>query len=205
MALTQVTAAGLVTTESNLTLANTTTNDVSTAKHGFVPVAPNDSTKFLRGDATWAAPTVPAYTLLYSNTGSSANNSATNLDTYTFSGLTAKDKIVIYAEAFGDGGGSNINGFSLYHVGGSRTLISASGNSSQHTIDAVLRYISNTYGGLVTTGIKWDSSAGAGVATPDVYGISAAAYASWTIALRSGGITPNTTGWQWTIYKIAGQ
>lgn len=43
-------------TESNLTLSNVTTDDVSTTKHGFVPKAPNDTTKFLRGDATWATP-----------------------------------------------------------------------------------------------------------------------------------------------------
>jgi len=43
-------------TESALTLADNTTNDVSTTKHGFTPKAPNDTTKFLRGDGTWAAP-----------------------------------------------------------------------------------------------------------------------------------------------------
>lgn len=42
--------------ESEITLADNTTNDVSTTKHGFTPKAPNDSTKFLRGDATWAVP-----------------------------------------------------------------------------------------------------------------------------------------------------
>ena len=30
--------------------------DVSTTKHGLVPKAPNDTTKFLRGDAAWAVP-----------------------------------------------------------------------------------------------------------------------------------------------------
>jgi hypothetical protein len=43
-------------TEALITLANNTTNDVSTTEHGFAPKAPNDTTKFLRGDATWAAP-----------------------------------------------------------------------------------------------------------------------------------------------------
>lgn len=40
--------------EADITLADNTTNDVSTTKHGFVPKAPNDTTKFLRGDATWS-------------------------------------------------------------------------------------------------------------------------------------------------------
>jgi hypothetical protein len=44
------------------TTANTTwtlealTTDVTTVWHGLVPKAPNDTTKFLRGDATWATP-----------------------------------------------------------------------------------------------------------------------------------------------------
>jgi hypothetical protein len=43
-------------TDANMTTSDITTNDVSTAKHGFAPKAPNDTTKFLRGDATWAVP-----------------------------------------------------------------------------------------------------------------------------------------------------
>jgi hypothetical protein len=39
-----------------MTTSDITTNDVSTAKHGFAPKAPNDTTKFLRGDGTWAVP-----------------------------------------------------------------------------------------------------------------------------------------------------
>jgi hypothetical protein len=47
-------------TLSDATISTTdiTTNDVSTTKHGFTPKAPNDTAKFLRGDATWAAPSV---------------------------------------------------------------------------------------------------------------------------------------------------
>jgi hypothetical protein len=43
-------------TDANLTTTDVTTNDVSTSKHGFAPKAPNDTTKFLRGDGTWAVP-----------------------------------------------------------------------------------------------------------------------------------------------------
>lgn len=43
-------------TEAGQTLADNTTLDVSTSKHGYTPKAPNDTTKFLRGDATWAVP-----------------------------------------------------------------------------------------------------------------------------------------------------
>lgn len=43
-------------TDDNLSTSDITTNDVSTAKHGFAPKAPNDTAKFLRGDGTWAVP-----------------------------------------------------------------------------------------------------------------------------------------------------
>ena len=42
-------------TDANLTTTDITTNNVSTAKHGFAPKAPNSTAQFLRGDATWAA------------------------------------------------------------------------------------------------------------------------------------------------------
>lgn len=43
-------------TDAQLSTSDVTTNDVSTAKHGFVPKAPNDTAKFLRGDGTWNTP-----------------------------------------------------------------------------------------------------------------------------------------------------
>lgn len=42
--------------ESDITLADNTTNDVTTTQHGFVPKAPNVTTQFLRGDGTWGTP-----------------------------------------------------------------------------------------------------------------------------------------------------
>lgn len=43
--------------EAGLTLANNATNDVSTSKHGFAPILPNDATKFLNGVGGYTAPT----------------------------------------------------------------------------------------------------------------------------------------------------
>jgi hypothetical protein len=43
-------------TEGDLSLSDVTTGDVSTSRHGFCPKAPNDTTKFLRADGTWAVP-----------------------------------------------------------------------------------------------------------------------------------------------------
>ena len=42
--------------EAGLTLADNTTNDVSTTKHGFVPKAPNVSTQFLDGTGAFSTP-----------------------------------------------------------------------------------------------------------------------------------------------------
>ena len=46
---------GAAITEGALSLSDVTTKDVSTSAHGLCPKAPNDTAKFLRGDATWAA------------------------------------------------------------------------------------------------------------------------------------------------------
>lgn len=55
----QLTAAGNTTiniTESNLTLGNVTTDNVTTARHGFVPILPNDATKFFDGTGNYTSP-----------------------------------------------------------------------------------------------------------------------------------------------------
>lgn len=44
--------------ESGLWLSDTTINDVSTSRHGFVPKAPNDDTVFLDGTGQWSTPGV---------------------------------------------------------------------------------------------------------------------------------------------------
>jgi hypothetical protein len=45
-------------TEAKQLLADNTTNDVSTSKHGYAPKLPNNTTQFLRGDGTYASPSV---------------------------------------------------------------------------------------------------------------------------------------------------
>lgn len=46
----------LTVREADLSIADNTTANVSTSAHGFAPKAPNDTSKFLRGDATWDTP-----------------------------------------------------------------------------------------------------------------------------------------------------
>jgi len=48
-------------TDATISTTDVTTNDVSTSKHGWTPKAPNDITKFLRGDATWDKPFIRVY------------------------------------------------------------------------------------------------------------------------------------------------
>ena len=74
---------GLV--ETGLTLSDNTTNDVSTSKHGFAPKAPNDTTKFLRGDATWAVPNNnEGWSIIVKSANQDVTNNATLQDDTDF-------------------------------------------------------------------------------------------------------------------------
>ena len=42
--------------EADLSLSNVTTGNVSTSRHGFAPIAPNDATKFLDGTGAYSVP-----------------------------------------------------------------------------------------------------------------------------------------------------
>lgn len=73
--------------ESDISLSNNTTNNVSTAKHGFAPQLPNLTTQFLRGDGAWASPastTIPNayYSESFAYTGNVAHNLVHNFGTY---------------------------------------------------------------------------------------------------------------------------
>jgi len=75
--------------EADLSLTNNTTGNVSITAHGFVPIAPNNTTQFLRGDATWATP--PGVGVYQGLTGSNYTGSLTYSGGY--SGYDAGDKI----------------------------------------------------------------------------------------------------------------
>lgn len=70
-------------TDANMTTSDITTNDVSTAKHGFAPKAPNDTTKFLRGDGTWAVPASGGLTKFTEAENTSAPNGTVYVDSLT--------------------------------------------------------------------------------------------------------------------------
>jgi hypothetical protein len=69
--------------DSDVVFTDITTNDVSTTKHGYVPKAPNDSTKFLRGDATWVGLTMVATDVLKSSADTQRDSGGDSNNTYT--------------------------------------------------------------------------------------------------------------------------
>ena len=79
---TSIVGSGDVTiTDANLSTSDITTNDVSTSKHGFVPKAPNDTTKFLRGDGTWSVVNNNGgWTIIVKSANQDVTNSATLTD-----------------------------------------------------------------------------------------------------------------------------
>ncbi len=84
----KITVANLVK-DSVLSTSDITTNDVSTTKHGFVPKAPNDTSKFLRGDGTWATGSSATITISTSQTPSVATTAGQKLT------ITSKGYITI--------------------------------------------------------------------------------------------------------------
>jgi hypothetical protein len=79
--------------DADLSVSNNTTNDLSTAAHGFAPKAPGSTVQWLRGDATWAnAPgRLFSFTVI----------TATGVSTYT----TPANITAILVECVGGGGG----------------------------------------------------------------------------------------------------
>lgn len=83
--------------EDDITLSNNTTLDCNFTKHGLVPLAPNDTAKFLRGDCTWAT-----------TTGSFAPADATFL-TMTLNGTLTNERVLTAGTGIGiaDGGANS--------------------------------------------------------------------------------------------------
>jgi hypothetical protein len=83
-------------TDANLTTTDITTNDVSTSKHGFAPKAPNDTTKFLRGDGTWAVPAAGGLTEFTEAETTAAPNATVPVNSLTpVAGTTNADFAIV--------------------------------------------------------------------------------------------------------------
>lgn len=93
--------------ESELSVTDITTNNVSTSAHGFVPKAPNNAALFLCGDATWAG----TQGRLFKVTKIAAGTTSFTPDSGTL-------MMVVEVWAAGGGGGGGDGGSSQYGVGG---------------------------------------------------------------------------------------
>ena len=89
----QVRSAIVPIVEADQSLSDVTTLDVSTSKHGYVPKAPNDTAKFLRGDGTWSVGPSDRYSTLTS-TPVSISNTNTTLTLRKFHVVTATSSAV---------------------------------------------------------------------------------------------------------------
>lgn len=88
-------------TDANMTTSDITTNDVSTAKHGFVPKAPNDTAKFLRGDGTWATTPAGGLTYFTEAQNTSAPNATVPVDSLTAISATTNADVAIVPKGTG--------------------------------------------------------------------------------------------------------
>jgi hypothetical protein len=98
--------------EAGLTLADNTTNDVSTTKHGFAPKGTNTTTKFLRDDGTWAN---IAHSEVWLQQGNGSGSSSTKIRRYTTT-ITNTGSDITYADSATLGATFTINTTGLYHI-----------------------------------------------------------------------------------------
>lgn len=92
---------GAAITESALSLSDVTTGDVSITKHGFAPKAPNDTAKFLRGDATWQVPPTGGGGLAQlTSLVASRPYPSPHILTYNISGLLLNANTIYYVPYF---------------------------------------------------------------------------------------------------------
>lgn len=122
--------------DSDLSTSDITTNDVTTSKHGFVPKAPNDTTKFLRGDATWAAPSGGGWALAGScmDTGTTATGSwdfTSNVTQVRFNNLGGYKELLIITKQITKGT-SGTTQFQ-YSVDNGSTFLSGTGDYTSIT------------------------------------------------------------------------
>ncbi len=127
-------------TENGLWLRDTTTNNVSISRHGLVPKAPNDSTKYLDGAGGWSTPagsgtSAPAWVIDdLQKAPASPNVADDEFGSSDYAGEVALDT-----------GGTrftsatawawNNQGTSTVTVGGGRLLLSPQADAQQHIVE----------------------------------------------------------------------
>lgn len=84
-------------TEANLSTSNITTNNASTSKHGFVPILPNDATKYYDGTGNYSIPSGGG------GTGTVNSGTSGQIAYYASSGTAVSGVSVIPITAGGNG------------------------------------------------------------------------------------------------------
>jgi len=126
--------AGKVT-EAMQVLANNTTQNVSTSKHGYAPILPNDATKFLDGTGAYSVPASGSTPSLASvlAVGASANNvPITGINSLTMQpGAGETAAFIGGTSSIGAAGGADAagNGGAVSFVGGDATQSAAPGGN----------------------------------------------------------------------------
>lgn len=111
---------GTVASDANLSLSDVTTGDVSTSKHGFVPKAPNDTSKFLCGDGSFVALSTTKATFAtsfdtagrYVSTLTGAGTASFNTNGLTLTLTTGTTDSASVTWALGGGGAASVKLFS---------------------------------------------------------------------------------------------
>lgn len=167
------------------------------------PSTAGTSGNVLTSDGTnWASTALPStgVTLLYANTGTGTLGAPGNWDTRAISGLTAKDRLLVYATLVGSAGTTL-----LYHNTDGVTL--ATGNTGTSATHGNLFQYALGQGNLTSNiGVMAESYSGADVlvGTAAIVSVTTTWQSAWTIALRTdtGG---TSIYWMWQIYKLPGQ
>ena len=195
------------------TLTNKTVN-------GVVLDATGAATSYLDKTGSYSTPTgaTGALTLIRANSGTNATAAATNVDTASISGLTAKDSLIIYYA--NDTVTQATAVCNLYHNTDTTQICNLGGTLTPSTADADVGMVILRQFQFPTSGLRYSSLFSGGtvaLGSGGTTGSSVVAHlqnfttawtGDWVLALRTGtgGVTAGGTfRWSWSVYKLAGQ
>lgn len=163
---------------------------------------------------SWAASTSQV-TLLKANSGTDTSAGATTVDTFSITGLTAKDTLKIYYSVSSQT--QPTAALSIYGASAAVKLCPIANNASlaANNIavgEAVIRQdpvTATTYNAVALDTVASSGSQNGALTTGAMFGGIATGTAwtgSWSIGIRHGGVTAGgTLYWSWSLYKVAGQ